>query len=125
MPALDTLRLVRCSLAFFWIYQGLMPKLLFISSEEIAAWRWLGFSPELAVRMGQLSGIGEIIFGLLFLFSASRLLHWLSIAGLIGLFLLIALVLPQSLIGAFNPVIMNGAMLMLSVLYLNLSRTDL
>ena len=61
-------RIIHYSLAFFWIYQGLIPKLLFISLEEIAVWQWLGLSEAYARLAGQCSGIVEMIFGLSFIF---------------------------------------------------------
>ncbi len=112
---------IRFSLAFLWIYQGLFPKLLFINADEIAVWQWFGLSHTAAIWAGQAAGVGEILFGLCFLCSQHRYLHYLNIAALIGLFLLTTLLMPQSLIGAFNPVVMNFSMLMLSVVYLQLS----
>ena len=124
MPNKNLIQLIHSSLAFFWIYQGLIPKLLFISPEEIAVWQWLGLSEPYARLAGQASGIGEIIFGLCFIFIRHRFLHYVNILGLIGLFLLISLVMPTTLISAFNPVVMNGAMIMLSVIYLSLIKTN-
>lgn len=116
-------RIIHYSLAFFWIYQGLIPKLLFISPEEIAVWQWLGLSEAYARLAGQCSGIVEMIFGLSFIFIRHAYLHYLNILGLIGLFVLIAWIMPHSLITAFNPVVMNGAMISLSLIYLHL-RTE-
>ena len=124
MPNKNSTQLIQYSLAFFWIYQGLIPKLLFISPEEIAVWQWLGLNDPYARLAGQCSGIGEIIFGLSFIFIRHPYLHYLNIMGLIGLFLLIAVVMPTTLIAAFNPVVMNGAMIFLSLLYLNLSKSS-
>ena len=111
---------IRLSLAFLWIYQGLVPKLLFINADEIAVWQWFGLSYSYAVLAGQAAGIAEILFGLCFLVSKERYLHTLNIITLIGLFFLIAILIPDTLIRAFNPVAMNLSMLMLSVVYLKL-----
>lgn len=118
MSTLNTLKFINVSLAFFWIYQGVFPKLLFINADEIAIWQWLGLSYSHAVLAGQSAGAAEIVFGLLFLFSTSKVLHYLNILGLLALFILVAALLPQSLVQAFNPVIMNFAMISLSVVYL-------
>lgn len=120
----NSIVLIQYSLAFFWIYQGLMPKLLFISPEEIAVWQWLGLNEHSARLAGQASGLGEIIFGLSFLWIKHPYLHYLNILGLVGLFLLITLIMPHTLIAAFNPVVMNGAMIVLSLIYLNLTKTS-
>lgn len=111
-------KFINLTLAFLWIYQGLIPKLLFINADEIYIWQWFGLSYEYAKFAGQLSGIVEIIFGLLFIFCANKYLHVLSIFGLVGLFLLVIILLPNSLISAFNPVVMNIAMISLSVIYI-------
>lgn len=116
------IRLIHYSLAFFWIYQGLIPKLLFISPEEIAFWQWLGLNETHARLAGQGSGIAEILFGLSFIFIRHPYLHYLSIMGLLGLFGLVILVMPYTLLAAFNPVVMNGAMLVLSLVYLSLNK---
>ena len=71
---------------------------------------------------GQIFGVLEIILGLTFLISSHKYLHYLNIMGLIGLFILVTLLLPESLIQAFNPVIMNFSMLSLSVIFLMLKQ---
>lgn len=114
------IKFIHYILAALWCYQGLIPKLLFISPEEIAVWQWIGFSTNTATRLGQLSGVIEIIFALLFILLPIKLLHYLSIIGLLFLLLLIGWVVPNSLIGAFNPVVMNIAMISLSVIALML-----
>ena len=60
-------KFINISLAFLWIYQGLVPKILLISPEEIAVWQWFGFHEDLAKIMGQASGVAEVLFGLFFL----------------------------------------------------------
>lgn len=114
------IKFIHYILAALWCYQGLIPKLLFISPEEIAVWQWIGFSTNTATRLGQLSGVIEIIFALLFILLPIKVLHYLSIIGLLFLLLLIGWVVPNSLIGAFNPVVMNIAMISLSVIALML-----
>ena len=115
-------KFISIALAFLWCYQGLVPKLLFIHADEIAIWQWFGLSYSHAMLAGQISGVLEIIFGLTFLISSHKYLHYLNIMGLIGLFILVTFLLPQSLIQAFNPVIMNFSMLSLSVIFLMLKQ---
>lgn len=121
MKDITILKLVNYHLAFLWIYQGLFPKLLFINADEIVIWQWMGLSYRHAIWAGQCSGIIEIIFGLLFIFMPTKLLHGLSIFGLFSLFVLVAIVMPDSLVQAFNPVIMNVAMISLSLIYLKIT----
>lgn len=111
---------IHVSLAFLWIYQGLIPKLLFINADEIAVWQYLGLGFEHAVFAGQAAGVAEMIFGMLLLFSRHRYLHYLNILGLLGLLFLIGFILPETLIRAFNPVALNISMISLSLIYLSL-----
>ena len=115
------LRSIQLSLVFLWLYQGLIPKILFQSAAEIAIWQNMGFELNLAKIMVGLSGLAEMIFGLLFLkWNHSILLHRMNVLGLIVLLLLIIITNPLQLTTAFNPVVMNIAMLMLSVLAIQL-----
>lgn len=115
-------RLIQMTLAFLWIYQGLFPKLVFPSTFDIQVWQFLGFNADLATVFVRLSGGAEILFGCAFLIlQRSRYIHYLNITGLIGLLLLSAILAPSQLIGAFNPVIMNIAMSVLSVVALQIS----
>ena len=110
-------KFINLSLAFLWGYQGLIPKILFINPDEIAIWQTFGLSYAQAQLAGQGSGVLECIFALLFLFNSSKYLHYLSIFSLVFLFALVALLIPDSLIRAFNPVVMNLAMISLSICY--------
>lgn len=115
-------RLIQMTLAFLWIYQGLLPKLVFPSTFDIQVWQFLGFNADLATVFVHLSGGAEILFGCAFLiWQRSRYIHYLNITGLIGLLLLSAILAPSQLLGAFNPVIMNIAMSVLSVVALQIS----
>jgi len=98
-------------------YQGLIPKILFINPDEIAIWQTFGLSYTQAQLAGQGSGVLECVFALLFLFNSSKYLHYLSIFSLVFLFALVAFLIPDSLIRAFNPVVMNLAMISLSICY--------
>ena len=110
-------KFINLSLAFLWGYQGLVPKILFINPDEIAIWQTFGLSYAQAQLAGRGSGILECIFALLFLLSSSKYLHYLSIFSLVFLFALVAFLIPNSLIRAFNPVVMNLAMISLSLCY--------
>jgi hypothetical protein len=108
-------------LVILWLYQGLIPKILFQSPAEISIWQNMGFELALAKVLVGLSGGCEILFGLCFLkWNRSIFLHGLNIIGLAGLLLLIAFTAPLQLTAAFNPVVMNTAMLMLSVVAIQL-----
>jgi len=104
------------SLAILWIYQGLIPKILFQANDERRIWMLQGFNDQAAISLMECSGAIEIVFGLLFLTGYKTLaLHYLNIVGMLGLSFLILLVDPHYFTQAFNPFVMNIAMLALSV----------
>ncbi|WP_166169405.1 MULTISPECIES: DoxX-like family protein [unclassified Acinetobacter] len=115
------LRLIQITLAALWIYQGWVPKILFQSAAEITIWQSMGLELPLAKMAVTLSGMIEIVFGCTFLiWQKAAVIHQLNILGLAGLLLLIALTSPLQLTSAFNPVVMNMAMICLSMLALQL-----
>lgn len=118
MKNINIFKFINLVLAFLWFYQGLVPKFLFLNSDEIFVWQWVGLSLENAKLAGHASGIAEMIFGLCFLFTAHKYIHYLSILGLLGLLLLIGFLIPSTLILPYNPIVMNLSMISLSIVYL-------
>ena len=117
------IRTVQLSLAALWIYQGLVPKILFQAQDELRIWLLQGFDAGLALTLMQLSGAAEIIFGcLLLILKPSRLLYGLNILAMLGLSLLIIALEPLYFSKAFNPFVMNGAMAALSACAIQLLR---
>ncbi len=95
----------------------MIPKLIWQHPDELKIWQVLGVSEVWALRAVYASGVAEVIFGLLFLFYADKILHYFNFLGLLFLLLLVMLLLPSTLVQAFNPVIMNLAMMGLSWVY--------
>ena len=60
---LQPLRTIQLTLVILWLYQGLIPKILFQSPAEITIWQNLGFERVLAKVLVGFSGIGEMLFG--------------------------------------------------------------
>jgi DoxX-like family len=115
------LQLIQITLAALWIYQGLIPKIVFQSAAEIAIWQSMGLELHLAKMGVTLSGIIEMMFGCSFLlWQRAILIHHLNILGLSGLLALIMVTNPLQLTTAFNPVVMNIAMIALSMLAIQL-----
>lgn len=112
------LKLCQLMLAALWIYQGLVPKLIFQVQDEQYVWQTLNIPMTYIHWMISLSGIIEIIFGSLFLLTTHKHVHWLNILGLIGLFIFVLFIYPNRIYQAFNPVVMNSAMISLSVIAL-------
>lgn len=116
------LKFCQLIIAFLWIYQGLIPKLIFQVEGEQYVWQQLHIPDVYIPWLVSLSGIGEIIFGILFLFIRHQYLHWLSILSLVGLFIFILFIYPNQIYQAFNPVVMNialGSLSLISIWCLN------
>lgn len=124
MQTQTILRFIHYCLAALWLYQGIVPKLLLTSQDEIAIWQFTGMNLEMAKLYSQISGVIEIIFGLLFIFYPHKYLHYLNILGMGALLTGVAIILPHTLIAAFNPVVMNLAMASLSIIALMLYTQD-
>ncbi len=112
------LKFCQLILALLWFYQGLVPKLMFQVADEQYIWQQLNVPLAYIGGMISLSGIAEMIFGSLFLFIRHKYLHYLSILSLIGLFMFVLFIYPYQIYQAFNPLVMNIAMISLSVIAL-------
>jgi hypothetical protein len=105
--------LARFGIAFTWLWQGLVPKLLFANVDEramiVGAGLPLGFLPAI--------GLLELAFAVLTLglwrWRPFFLLNGLAMAGAL---LAVALKSPSYLAGAFNPVTLNVAVAILSII---------
>ena len=81
----------------------------------------MGFEPDMAKICVALSGVLEIMFGCTFLiWQRTALIHQLNILGLTGLLFLMIITDPLQLTTAFNPVVMNIAMMVLSIVAIQL-----
>ena len=115
------LLIIQFSLALLWIYQGLIPKLCFHAADELRIWQLQGLSSPLIQALINVSGGAEIIFGVLFfLFRQAKILHLLNILALLSLSILIVALNPAYFTQAFNPFVMNTAMITLSIVALQL-----
>ena len=116
---MSSTQIARFIVGLSWVYHGVFPKLLQIDPLEKAMTASLGFSNDISYFITKFAGIGELIFGLVFiLFYQSRLIVLLNIAGLAGLLLFVAILQPQLLGGAFNPVTTNIPLIGLSLILL-------
>ncbi|MFC3150731.1 DoxX-like family protein [Litoribrevibacter euphylliae] len=117
---LSSVQIARFMVSFGWIYHGIFPKLIHVAPMEQLMTASFGFSEEISYWITKTAGVGEVIFGLLlFVFYTSRPLVIFNIAGLVGLLLFVALLQPQILIEAFNPVTTNLSMIAFSVILLS------
>ena len=117
---LSSIQISRLIISFSWLYHGIFPKLVHIAPLEKVMTSSLGLSNELSYFVTKSAGVGEVIFGILFfVLYRSKVIILLNIIGLTGLLFFVALMQPQLLIEAFNPVTTNIALIGFSVILLN------
>lgn len=120
---MDTNQLARFVIGLAWIYHGLFPKLLQIAPLEREITGSLGFSDEITYFLIKSAGIGEVIFGLVFiLFFRIKLVQIINLAGLIGLLVFASIMTPNILLEPFNPVTTNIPLILLG--YILLQHTE-
>jgi uncharacterized membrane protein YphA (DoxX/SURF4 family) len=111
-----TLLLCRLALAFSWIYQGAVPKIVCQSQGEIDL---LGHVIPVYTWICQavvFIGAGEIIFGILLLVAAWRWVFWVNTAMLTSLLIFVLLFEPSMFTLPFNPLTLNLSLIALSLI---------
>ncbi len=103
--------LARLGIAFIWLWQGLVPKLLFPSRDEVAMLQAVGLSIDSLFFIG--------VFELIVSVAALALWRWrgfflLNVLAMVGALATVALSSPSYLVAAFNPVTLNIAIIVLS-----------
>jgi len=115
--------IARSALAFVWLYQGAIPKLLYQHADELVMVQQGGISAEIAPLLVQVIGWVELVFGLAMLFLIHQRWHFvLTIALMIAATISVAINSPQFLVAAFNPVSLNVLMIALACVGLLASR---
>jgi hypothetical protein len=110
------LLLSRLALAFSWIYQGAVPKLVCRNSGEIEllghvipVYQWA------CVAVGWMGG-AEILFGIFLLVSRQAWLFLVNISVLLALLVYVLLFEPSLFTEPFNPLTLNVSLIMLSLI---------
>ncbi|NQZ90684.1 MAG: hypothetical protein HRT54_24260 [Colwellia sp.] len=117
---MSSIQIARLIISFSWLYHGIFPKLVHIAPLEKLMTSSLGLSNELSYFVTKSAGVGEVIFGLLFFgLYRSKVIVLLNIIGLTCLLFFVALMQPQLLIEAFNPVTTNIALIGFSFIILH------
>lgn len=112
----------RGGVAFVWLYQGAVPKLLRRHPEELALTRDAGVPADLATAAVILLGGAEVALGLAVLVAWGARWPLVLTAGLMVLATVgVAVGSPAVLVAAFNPVTLNGALLALAIVALVLA----
>lgn len=115
--------IARSALAFVWLYQGAIPKLLYQHADELALVQQGGISAATAPLLVQVIGWIEVVFGLAMLFLIHQRWHFvLTIVLMMAATISVAINSPQSLVAAFNPVSLNVLMIALALVGLLASR---
>jgi hypothetical protein len=115
--------LARGALAFVWLYQGLVPKLIVQHADELAMIQQAGISAMSAPLAVQVIGWSEVAFGLsLLIFFRQRWPLLLTVILMIGALIGVALNSLRFLVAAFNPVSLNVLMIALALAGLLASR---
>ena len=112
-PALLIARLV---LAFSWIYQGAVPKVICRSPEEIGLLEHVIKSNELACTMVVWMGYGEIVFGTVLLFTGRSWVFLLNVVAFLILLVYVAVFQPDLFTLPFNPLILNVSLIGISLI---------
>lgn len=122
---MNTIQLARYVIGLTWIYQGLFPKLLQIAPLEQAIMGNLGFSEEITYLLIKGAGVGEVIFGVVFIsLYRIKVVQLLNLAGLAGLLIFAAVLMPYILLEAFNPVTTNIPLMVLGYLLLQQTNSE-
>jgi len=104
------------ALGIAWIYQGLIPKLLFTDTGEIEILKQSGLFAGNEVQVITFIGWAEIIFGLVIIFVHRRSVHYLNILLLVLLSIAALFSDPAIFTFPFNPFSLNLSMIALSVI---------
>lgn len=121
LTRLSTYALCRGTVAFVWLYHGLVPKLLGPHEDELSMNQALGLSVVEAHNLALASGVAEAAFGLsILLFWNHRWPLLITAASMVGLLLFAALSLPSLLLAAFNPLTTNLCVFVLAIVALRL-----
>ncbi|OOR23992.1 DoxX-like family protein [Bacillus cereus] len=109
--------------AFVWLYQGIVPKLMFTHSEEVKMLSALIGSNESSIFILKIVGFLEIIWGVMWLLPLpfqKRKLFILHIVMLIGLTIVAGVTNITSFTQPFNPITLNFLLIGLSIVgYMN------
>ncbi|MBK5425282.1 DoxX-like family protein [Bacillus sp. TH30] len=107
--------------AFVWLYQGIVPKLMFTHSEEVKMLSALIGSNDSSIFILKIVGFLEIIWGVMWLLPfQKRKLFILHIVMLIGLTIVAGVTNIISFTQPFNPITLNFLLIGVSIVgYIN------
>jgi hypothetical protein len=113
----------RMTVAFVWIYQGLIPKLLFHSADELTMIRVAGVHDAHTAATCAALGLIEIAIGLSLIIAwRATALLWFTLLGMVIASVTVAARAPEFLTAAFNPISLNLCVFALSLIALLINR---
>lgn len=117
MPTLPrrTLLIATITLSLSWIYQGLVPKILFPYTGEMEMLMGLGLFPGVETFILTFIGTAEVLFGVGIFFVRTKLMHVLNIVGLLFLAGGALISKPSVYTYPFSPFALSLSMMALSV----------
>jgi hypothetical protein len=116
---IKVLQICRFTIAFIWLYQGLVPKLLGPHHDELAMNMTLGMSEVSATSVAYIGGSLEILLGVLVLiFYKNAWIFLVTAVAMLGLFVFTAIYAPLFIVAAFNSTTINLSVVALSAIAL-------
>ncbi len=113
------LAISRIALAFAWIYQGLVPKIVCRSPGEVNLLKPVAPVYRIACSLITYMGYGEILFGTALLLVGASWMFRLNIGVLVVLLGWVVVVEPVLFTQPFNPLTLNVALIGLSLVALH------
>jgi len=111
--------LARISVAAVWVYQGLIPKIWFRDWSEMILLRQMGVDIHFVPAVLKSFGYLEICFGLIVIINwHARWPLMITIGAMVGGLVGIARHSPAVFHAAFNPLTLNGLMLVMATIAL-------
>lgn len=108
--------LCAATVAFVWLWHGLVPKVLGPHPDELALLIRAGVSVEWSPAVVRIAGAAEIAFGMAFLPLARRRWPWMLTIGLMfGATVGVIVTSPRQVTAAFGPVTLNLQLAVLAV----------
>ena len=115
--------LANITIAASWLYHGIIPKLLHMETGELAMMQASGLFKGMEATAVYGVGIGEILFGLAFLFfGRNRLLHYLNLTGLLALGCTAFYARSSIYLAPFNPATTSFGIMALSIIVLGIRK---